>query len=194
MHMMLKYNKILSTMIRFNFLSAIIILLFLNKCNISAVQTMKNRNLVSSSLSITNDKLIYTTWDKEVIIEEIVTGKIIFRKSISDICYAKPVLKKDMLYFPISDSMFVSFNVKTDKLVWGHKLGGRCNGIWINNNMIILDSKHYGIIGCSTNDGKIIYEILYRYNKQCSIPDLSPYRASFSTENFYLNNWQCAYR
>lgn len=151
----------------------------------------ESKNIVSSSVTIKGNILIYSTWDKKIVVEDIAQSKILYNKALVDICYPKPILKKEYLYFPLSNEKFVCVNIKTNKLTWELSLPGRCNGIYMINNIILMDIKHHGIVGCNLNNGKLLYEILYHYNKECAIPDLSLYRISFDSNNFYLNNWQC---
>jgi outer membrane protein assembly factor BamB len=168
------------------------VIVFMVGCNLKSQDAQKQgRNIISSSLTITDSLLIYATWSNEVVVENFITNKRLFVKRVFNNCYAKPVLIQSKLYFPISDSVFTCIDMLSSKTIWNTSLGGRCSEFHLFNNSIIADSKHYGLIGIDANSGKIKFQLLYKYGTGCTIPDLSPYRISFDKEAFYVCDWHC---
>lgn len=161
--------------------------------------TEKNKKLVQKSnrdivyFSLNDSLLTYSTYDtKEVIVENIYNKKIIFKKKLFDICYIKPVLKKNRLYFPNSDYEFLCLNFKQNKILWKIETKDRVsNAQFINDDILILNINNYGFIAINSRNGKRIYDVKYEYSDNCSNPDVSPYPIVSDTLNFYLSHWMC---
>lgn len=173
--------------------SLVFVFLFITGCSFKSPKTDdKNRDIISSSLTVTDSLLIYATWSNKIIVENIRSHKILFTKKAISTCYARPVLIGKKLYFPIADSIFTCVDIATSKTIWNTRLGGRCSDFHIIDHSIIADSKHYGLVGMDLDSGKIKFELRYKYGVGCTIPDLSPYRISFDKKAFYVCDWQCA--
>jgi len=171
----------------------VFLLLFIIGCGYKSEKTdEKDRNIISSSLTVTDSLLIYATWSNKIIVENIRSHKILFTKKTISICYARPVLIGKKLYFPIADSVFTCVDIATSKTIWNSRLGGRCSDFHIIDHSIIANSKSYGLVGMDLDSGKVKFELRYRYGVGCTIPDLSPYRISFDKKAFYVCDWQCA--
>ncbi|WP_439698726.1 PQQ-binding-like beta-propeller repeat protein [Mucilaginibacter sp. AW1-7] len=172
--------------------SLILILLFMAGCGLkNQKMSDKNRNIISSSLTISGPLLTYSTWSNEIVVENLKLKKIVFTKKIISTCYAQPVLIENKLYFPIADSIFTCVDIVTSKTIWNTPLGGRCSEFHMIDNSIIANSKSYGLIGIDPKSGKIKFELRYKYGSGCTIPDLSPYRMTFDKKAFYVCDWQC---
>ena len=151
----------------------------------------RNRNIISSSLTVTDSLLIYATWSNQVIVENFKSKKLVFKKNTRDNCYSRPLLMGDNIYYPASDSTFICVHVATSKMTWSSRLGGRCSEFFIANNTVVVNEKSYGIAGLDIMSGKPKYELQYKYGGTCTIPDLSPYRMSINENTFYVCDWQC---
>lgn len=152
----------------------------------------QSRNIVLNTLTVKENTLIYTTWDKEVVVEDLAGQLAFFRRNLSDVCYSKPVLEKGKLYFAQSTSEITCVDIVNGKTVWQNKVPNRCTAMYYSNGVILLDIKHYGFIGINSSNGKIVYRILFKYGNDCLIPDLSPYRIAVLNDNFFVNNWDCS--
>lgn len=146
--------------------------------------------MVSNTISQKGDSLIYAAWDTTVNIYSISQKRRLFSKKTIDICYAKPTIKHNRMYFPFSNEKFVCVELAKDSLCWELNIEGRCSNFdFVDDNVIVASVKHYGIIGINVVNGETIYELLYDYNA-VSLPDLSPWPVSFDKTNLYVSNWQ----
>jgi len=149
-----------------------------------------NRKIISGTITFDLPYLTYATWDSTVVVENVKTKKKLRFKTL-DLCYAKPFLVKNRLYFPASNSSFWCINITSGKLVWKAKLGGKCSDFQVSGNNIIANSKNYGILGIDGVSGLQRFRLSYKYNKACLLPDLSPYRIKVGKSVFYICDWQC---
>lgn len=159
-------------------------------CN-SNKQVYHDRDIISGTLTVTDSLLIYATWHNSVRVEAVNTGRLLFNTKTADKCYSQPVLKGDSLFFPFADSLFVCRSVKTGQLIWKSALGGRCSRFYMSGKTILANSKDDGLVGISTVDGNRLFKLNYTYGGSCTLPDISPYRATYDKERFYVFDWQC---
>lgn len=167
------------------------LLIILLSCQESKANSYEDRNMIAGTLSITDLYLIYSTWDSYIVVENKLDNKLLYKIKIKDKCYAKPMIKGDNLYFPISDKQFSNYNLKTKKIDWTCEIGGICRSFNLLNDVFIVNEKNYGISGIDIFTGKKTFELGYVYNDKCSIPDLSPYYITSNDKYFYVCNWLC---
>lgn len=151
------------------------------------------KGYISNTTSFEANYFIYSTWDTCVNIFDLNTNKVIFKKRIQDLCYAKPKfdIKNGRIYFPSSDSNFECVDIKNGKNIWNLNLNGKCkNFSFVNDSIIISSIKNVGLAAINSNSGKLKYEIKYNYNL-CNLPETSPWEFTFDKNNFYVSNWEC---
>jgi outer membrane protein assembly factor BamB len=145
---------------------------------------------VSQTISQQNERIIYSSWDTSVKIYDINQNKVIFQKPTNDLSYAAPVVKNEMMYFPVSNKKFVCININTGTTIWELEVDARIGRFDLVDDTLILASvKHYGILGINAITGKTLYTLRYDYGES-KLPDLSPWPISWDDKNFYVSNWQ----
>lgn len=152
---------------------------------------LKQYNCVSSTMNVVDSVILYSTWNNKIVLRNLFTQKILFEKKIGNLCYVKPVLNKNRLIIPLSDNTVACLDYKKDSILWSFSIVKRCkNIIIVNDTVILVDVKHYGVVALNSQNGKKIYELLYDYNL-CNLPDLSPYSMAVDNGHLYISNWQC---
>lgn len=147
-------------------------------------------NPVLNTITYQGNNLVYSTWDSTINIFDIDQNKIKNKITLNNICYVKPLLKAGKLYFPISDRKFKCIELITGTTLWEIDLNGRCSSIeYIEDSLLIVSAKHYGLLAVNINTGKLVYELKFD-NQKSQIPDLSPWPISWDDENIYISNWQ----
>ncbi len=167
------------------------LLIILISCQDSKISSYKDRNMIAGTLNITDLYLIYSTWDSYIVVENKLDNQLLHKIKINDNCYAKPLINRGKLYFPMSDKQFSSYDLKTKKIDWTCEIKGVCRSFKLLNDMFIVNEKNYGISGINILTGKRTFESQYVYDENCSIPDLSPYYITFNDKYFYVCNWLC---
>jgi len=130
------------------------LLIILLSCQESKANLYEDRNVIAGTLSITDLYLIYSTWDSYIVVENKSDNQLLYKIKIKDKCYAKPMIKGDNLYFPMSDKQFSSYNLKTKKIDWTCEIGGVCRSFKLFNDIFIMNEKSYGISGVDIFTGK----------------------------------------
>ncbi len=154
-------------------------------------QIMKLKlDAVLNTITHQDDNIIYSCWDSTVKIYSLKEEKILFSKATKDLCKAKPVVKNNKIYFPISDQKFVCLEISTGKILWELNLNGRCaNFNFVDDTTILASSKKFGLLGINAASGKVNYELRYSY-AETQLPDLSPWTVSWNSRDIFISNWQ----
>lgn len=146
--------------------------------------------MVHNTVSQKGDSIIYASWDTTVNIYSLSQKRKLFSKKTGDICYAKPTVKNNRIYFPSSNEKITCIDLANDKLYWELNIGRRCSNFdFVDDNLIVASIKHYGIIGINIINGEVVYTLRYDYS-QTHLPDSSPWPVTFDENNFYASNWQ----
>lgn len=173
----------------------LIIIISLISCNSKIKEKGEMPQFIDKNIiygSIEKNKLIYANWNKEVIIENLENNHTIFSQKTIDFCYMQPITKEDYIFFNYSNKEFRCVNYKTDKIIWEINTNNRPNRFHIINDSIgLLDIKHSGILKINLNNGMHQFILKYKYDNECSSPDLSPYPISFNSDYFIINDWNC---
>lgn len=148
-----------------------------------------NRDIINSVVQ--NDTLIYTTFSKQIVLENLNNGRGIFRRTIEDNIYYPLVLNGDRLYFSQSDFKFVCFDLKLKKIVWEIKTEKPVKSISVYDKNIFLNIKSQGFKIIDMENGNQKGELPFVYSIKCTQPDLSPYPIAFLENAFFLGNWNC---
>lgn len=140
--------------------------------------------------TIEDEKLIYSTWNKEVKVEDLENGNILFSQRTMDLCYMQPIIKENHVFYNYSNKKFRCVNYQTNEILWEITTNNRSNRFTIINDSIgLLDIKHSGILKINLDSG--IHRFILKYENECSSPDLSPYPISFNSHYFTVNDWEC---
>lgn len=152
---------------------------------------INNRDIVYCSLY--DSILAYSTFNsKEVIVENILSNKIQFKRNLKDICYLKPIIRDSKIYFPVSDEEFICHDLKSKKTLWKIKTSNKlCNIQILNNENLIINIKGIGFRIINIKTGKEEYQLDYVYDKNCLLPDSSPYQIVSDKNYFYISSWMC---
>lgn len=148
-------------------------------------------NVVSNSVSIVDDNLLYASWDTSVCLYSLKDKKKLIEIPLNDLCFAKPILKDSKLYLPFSDSTFSVFDIGRRKKDWSFNIPGRCTNFeFLSDSILILSVNHFGLLAINSSSGKKLYDLRYNYNT-CFEPDLSPWSITKDSDTFYVTNWEC---
>lgn len=167
---------------------------FFVNCNNSAKEYEKiNRlklNAVSNTISQNKNQIIYSCWDKSVKIFDMENKSIIYSKKVAQICYSKPIVRGNKIFYPDSDNSFVCVNLSNGSVLWKLNINGRCSNFdFIDDKTIVASINNFGLSIINTTSGKVLYDLKYDFNNS-KLPDLSPWKISFDDKNFYASNWQ----
>jgi outer membrane protein assembly factor BamB len=178
-----KYKKLLYLV----FITSIII------CSLYSCKNKKNKEQRDDLLvsTIYNNKLLaYSTLDApKIVIEDLVTKKIIFNKNLKEVSFTEPKIKDNIICFPYDNFNFVCYDYKTTEKLWDVKTFGRVREFqFVNNNLIIASIDNFGIIAIDYLQGKIKYELKYKDSKSSS--NMSPRPIQFDKKNFYVSDWE----
>ncbi|GAB5465892.1 MAG: hypothetical protein Kapaf2KO_13280 [Candidatus Kapaibacteriales bacterium] len=147
---------------------------------------------LSTTFSSVGDKVIYSSWDTLVNIFDVSVNEFILKYKLKDICYAKPLLDtiSKRLFVPFSNREFICLDVNTQDTIWSININGRCGGFeLVNDSILVINEKDYGITALNANNGEKVYEL--RYDSEICIPDLSPYYINSDTKYLYISDWLC---
>lgn len=171
------------------------IFISLISCNSKIKEKRKMSQFIDKNIiygNIEKNKLIYSNWNKEVIIENLENNEIVFLEKTVDYCYMQPIIKEDYIFFSYSNNEFRCMDYGANKIIWEINTNDRPNRFSIINDSIgLLDIKHSGILKVNLTNGKHKFILKYKYNNECSSPDLSPYSISSNSDYFIINDWNC---
>lgn len=158
-------------------------------CKNESVITEKGRDILTSVLY--GDTLIYNTFSKSIIIEDLRTDNIIKKFSVNDLIYYSPVLNSGKLFFSESNKKFVCYDLTEQRNIWEIETTSVVKSILIRGKEVILNLKNNGFVILDKLTGKEKLKIPYIYSEGCAHPDLSPYPMDILDRNLYIANWQC---
>ncbi|MEI7487943.1 MAG: hypothetical protein WCJ72_11140, partial [Chryseobacterium sp.] len=125
-------------------------------------------------------------------IEDLKTNKVIFSIKIKEGCFTESKTHHGKLYFPDSDNIFTCIDYKSNKVIWKLPLDD-----WkirefqfVKDDIIIASIDSYGLIAINSRTGKVIYQLLLRYDDDC-IVDFAPRPIGFDENYFYVTDFNC---
>ncbi|GEM66278.1 hypothetical protein SF1_42600 [Sphingobacterium faecium NBRC 15299] len=167
----------------------IILVILIISCKNKSVTTEKNRDILTSVLH--GDTLIYNTFSKSIIIEDLRTNNVIKKLSVNDLFYYSPIINSGKLYFSESNKKFVCYDLTEQRNIWELETISIVKSVLIRGNEVILNLKNNGFIILDKVTGKEKLKIPYTYSEVCAHPDVSPYSMEILNGNLYVANWNC---
>lgn len=147
--------------------------------------------IVAETSSLVGDDIVYSAWDTTAGVYSLRYRKKVYTQKLASICYAKPVLRGNKLWLPVSDSLFSCIDMQTGQSLWQVALKGRCSRFsWVNDSLVILSVKSEGLICLNAGNGQLLRRITYN-PADCFLPDPSSWSFCYDSGNVYIANWGC---